>query len=41
VTDAFASPTIESDVRTYNHRHGLPAFGRRQFSQITPPADGY
>ena len=41
VTDAFASPTIEQDLRTYNRRHGLPAFGRHQFSQITPGPDGY
>lgn len=41
VTDAFASPTIVSDTRTYNRKHGLPAFGRHQFSQITPPPDGY
>ena len=41
VTDAFASPTIVSDTRTYNRRHGLPAFGRNQFSQITPAPDGY
>jgi subtilase family serine protease len=41
VTDAFASPTIVQDTRTYNRRHGLPAFGRHQLTQITPPADGY
>lgn len=41
VTDAFASPTIVQDTRTYNRLHGLPAFGRHQFTQITPPADGY
>ncbi|MEU4242159.1 S53 family peptidase [Actinoplanes sp. NPDC026619] len=41
VTDAFASPTIASDLKTYNKKHGLPAFGRQQFSQITPGPDGY
>jgi subtilase family serine protease len=41
VTDAFASPTIVQDTKTYNRRHGLPAFGRHQLTQITPPADGY
>jgi subtilase family serine protease len=41
VTDAFASPTIEKDLRIYNGRHGLPAFGRNQFRQITPGPDGY
>jgi subtilase family serine protease len=41
VTDAFASPTIERDVATYNRKHGLPAFGRHQFTQITPAPDGY
>ncbi|MEV6345671.1 S53 family peptidase [Actinoplanes sp. NPDC051851] len=41
VTDAYASPTIVQDVTTYNKKYGLPAFKRGQFSQITPPADGY
>jgi subtilase family serine protease len=41
VTDAFASPTIVGDTQTYNARHGLPAFGRHQFTQITPAPDGY
>ncbi|WP_239118414.1 S53 family peptidase [Paractinoplanes ferrugineus] len=41
VTDAFASPTIVQDLKTYNKKHGLPAFGRQQFSQITPAPDGY
>ncbi|MET3429747.1 subtilase family serine protease [Actinoplanes tereljensis] len=41
VTDAFASPTIAADLKTYNRKHGLPAFGRQQFSQITPGPDGY
>ncbi|WP_082772105.1 protease pro-enzyme activation domain-containing protein [Actinoplanes sp. TFC3] len=41
VTDAYASPTIVQDLQKYNKRYGLPAFKRGQFSQITPPADGY
>ena len=41
VTDAFASPTIESDIATYSSRHGLPAFKNGQFRQITPAPDGY
>ncbi|MCU7728527.1 S53 family peptidase [Actinoplanes sp. KI2] len=41
VTDAFASPTIVQDTRTYNRKHGLPAFRHNQFSQITPGPDGY
>ncbi|MFI5893604.1 protease pro-enzyme activation domain-containing protein [Actinoplanes sp. NPDC051513] len=41
VTDAFASPTIASDIATYSRKHGLPAFGRHQFTQITPAPDGY
>jgi subtilase family serine protease len=41
VTDAFASPTIEQDTRTYNRKHGLPAFSHNQFRQITPGPDGY
>jgi subtilase family serine protease len=41
VTDAYASPTIVSDVATYSRRHGLPQFGHQQFTQITPGPDGY
>ncbi|GAA2863982.1 serine protease [Actinoplanes cyaneus] len=41
VTDAYASPTIARDVRTYSRKYGLPALEPGQFSQITPPADGY
>jgi subtilase family serine protease len=41
VTDAYASPTIVPDTNLYNRLHKLPAFQRGQFSQITPPADGY
>ena len=41
ITDAYASPTIVSDARTYSARHRLPAFRPGQFRQITPAADGY
>jgi subtilase family serine protease len=41
VTDAFASPTIAQDTKIYNSRHGLPEFGRQQFTQVTPAPDGY
>ena len=41
ITDAFASPTIVKDATIYNSRHGLPKFGRNQFTQITPGPDGY
>jgi len=41
ITDAFASPTIVKDTTIYNSRHGLPAWGRNQFSQITPGPNGY
>jgi len=41
ITDAYASPTILSDANTYASRHGMPTFKAGQFSQITPPPDGY
>ena len=41
VTDAFASPTIVKDTKTYNAKHGLPAFNWGQFRQITPGPNGY
>lgn len=37
IIDAFASPTIVSDVQTYSARHGLPAFSNNQFSQVVAP----
>ncbi len=36
VVDAFASPTIVSDINTYASRHGLPPFTSANFSQIIP-----
>jgi len=41
ITDAFAAPTIYQDAQKYNQVHHQPAFKPGQFSQITPPADGY
>jgi subtilase family serine protease len=41
ITDAYASPTIVKDTTIYNSRHGLPAWKRGQFSQITPGPNGY
>lgn len=35
VIDAYASPTIESDVETYSARHGLPSI-QGHFRQIVP-----
>jgi subtilase family serine protease len=37
VIDAYASPTIVSDVNTWSTRRGLPTFTGGQFSQIVPP----
>jgi subtilase family serine protease len=36
VIDAYASPTIESDVETYSQLHGLPSI-KGHFSQVVPP----
>lgn len=36
IIDAWASPTIVSDVNTYSARHGLPAFTKGQFTQALP-----
>lgn len=41
ITDAYASPTIFEDAQKYNQVHHQPLFKPGQFSQITPPADGY
>ena len=41
ITDAYASPTILRDAQTYSRRHGLPQFTKGQFTQITPPSNGY
>ena len=37
IIDAYASPTILSDVNTYSSRHGLPQLSNSQFQQVTPP----
>ena len=37
IIDAYASPTILSDVNTYSANHGLPQLSGNQFSQVTPP----
>jgi subtilase family serine protease len=36
VIDAYASPTIESDVETYSQRHGLPSI-KGHFTQVVAP----
>jgi subtilase family serine protease len=37
IIDAYASPTIVSDVQTWSSRHGVPAFKPGQFSQVVAP----
>jgi subtilase family serine protease len=37
VIDAYASPTITSDVNEYSSRHGLPTLRPGQFSQVVAP----
>jgi len=41
ITDAYAAPTIVSDANTWSTQNNLPTFTAGQFTQITPPADGY
>jgi subtilase family serine protease len=41
ITDAYAAPTIYKDAQRYNQVHQQPLFTPGQFSQITPPADGF
>lgn len=41
ITDAYASPTIYQDAQRYSRVHDQPQFRDGQFSQITPPADGF
>jgi len=36
IIDAYASPTIESDVETYSQAHGLPSI-KGHFSQVVAP----
>ena len=37
VIDAYASPTIVSDVNTWSTRRGLPTMTPGQFTQVVPP----
>jgi len=37
IIDAYASPTILSDVNTYSRLHGLPQLSGNQFSQVAAP----
>ncbi|MGW5237320.1 S53 family peptidase [Monashia sp. NPDC004114] len=37
IIDAYASPTIESDVNTYSTRHHLPTLKPGQFTQVVAP----
>jgi len=37
IIDAYASPTILSDVNTYSRLHGLPQLTGNQFTQVVPP----
>jgi subtilase family serine protease len=37
VIDAYASPTIASDVNEYSTRHGLPTLRPGQFTQVVAP----
>jgi subtilase family serine protease len=37
IIDAYASPTIVSDVNTYSAAHGVPALSNATFMQVTPP----
>jgi subtilase family serine protease len=41
ITDAYAAPTIASDLSTYSARHGLPQLRAGQFQQIVPSANGF
>jgi subtilase family serine protease len=41
ITDAYAAPTILSDADTWSIQNDLATFAPGQFSQLTPPANGY
>jgi subtilase family serine protease len=41
ITDAYAAPTILSDADTWSTQNSLPRFAAGQFTQVTPPANGY
>jgi subtilase family serine protease len=36
ITDAYNSPTANSDASTYSSKHGLPAFTNGQYSTVLP-----
>jgi subtilase family serine protease len=37
IIDAYASPTITSDVNTWSTNRGLPQFKANQFTQVVAP----
>jgi subtilase family serine protease len=37
VIDAYASPTVFSDLNTYSKRHGLPTVSRSQLTEVVAP----
>ncbi len=41
ITDAYAAPTMLSDADTWSTQNDLPTFASGQYTQVTPPADGY
>jgi subtilase family serine protease len=41
ITDAYAAPTILSDAQTWSRQNDLPLLKSGQFTQDTPPPDGY
>ncbi|HEY7947009.1 MAG TPA: S53 family peptidase, partial [Acidimicrobiales bacterium] len=41
ITDAYAAPTILSDADTWSTQNNVPQFATGQFTQVTPPANGY
>jgi subtilase family serine protease len=41
ITDAYAAPTIVSDADTWSTHNNVAPFGTGQFTQVTPPANGY
>ncbi|HWD61753.1 MAG TPA: S53 family peptidase [Humibacter sp.] len=41
ITDAYASPSIVSDVNQYSAQNGEPSLTRNQYSQIVPSADQF
>jgi len=37
VIDAYASPTVQSDLNTYSQKHGLPTLRKGQFREVVAP----